>query len=345
MGELNETRTKFLALYDRLKDELLHDPAVEFTEEMRQNLEEMLDYNVPRGKLNRGLAVIETCKALNGGELSDEQFFLSCVLGWGIEWLQACLLILDDIMDNSQTRRGRLCWYKQPKVGFGAINHGIILKTHTHRMVKRYFREKTYYLELMELCDEIGYQTSLGQMLDLIVTVHEEETNLSKFTMEVYRRIVIYKTSYYSFYLPIACALILSGEELEKFSGIKDILVEMGVYFQVQDDYLDCFGDPKVMGKIGTDIEDYKCSWLIVKALEKANEHQIKTLHENYGKSDAKCVAKVKKIYEDLDLPSAFLEYEESSCETLLSAIEAQPSSVIQEILKCLLEKIYRRKK
>lgn len=52
---------------------------------------------------------------------------------------------------------------------------------------------------------------------------------------------------------------------------------------QIQDDFLDAFGDPEVIGKIGTDIEDNKCSWLVVQALGKASEEQKKLLEVRAG--------------------------------------------------------------
>lgn len=61
----------------------------------------------------------------------------------------------------------------------------------------------------------------------------------------------------------------------------KTILLEMGHFFQVQDDYLDCYGDPETIGKIGTDIEAGKCSWLVVVALQRVTQQQRKILEVN----------------------------------------------------------------
>ncbi|XP_062169799.1 farnesyl pyrophosphate synthase [Alnus glutinosa] len=342
---MSELRSKFLEVYSVLKAELLHDPAFEFTDDSRQWVERMLDYNVPGGKLNRGLSVIDSYKLLKEGkELTNDEVFLASALGWCIEWLQAYFLVLDDIMDNSVTRRGQPCWFRQPKVGLIAVNDGILLRNHIPRILKKHFRQKPYYVDLLDLFNEVEFQTASGQMIDLITTL-EGEKDLSKYSLPLHRRIVQYKTAYYSFYLPVACALLMAGENLENHINVKDILIEMGIYFQVQDDFLDCFGAPEVIGKVGTDIEDFKCSWLVVKALERSTKEQKKLLHEVYGKADEACVAKVKELYKVLDLQGVFAEYESKSYEKLVKFIESHPSKAVQAVLKSFLAKIYKREK
>eukprot|EP00250_Pteridium_aquilinum_P014896 c22270_g1_i1 orf=476-1540(+) len=340
------SREEFLQVYEKLKSELLEDSeAFTYTEDSRRWVEKMLDHNVPGGKLNRGLSVVDSLKHLkNGEELTEEEKFLASVLGWCIEWLQAYFLVLDDIMDSSITRRGQPCWYRVPQVGLIAVNDGIILRNHIFKMLKSHFRSTPYYLELNDLFNEVEFQTCGGQMLDLITTP-AGEVDLSKYVISTYIKIVQYKTAYYSFYLPVACALLMRGKNLEDFKSTKDILVLMGTYFQVQDDYLDCYGDPHFIGKIGTDIEDSKCSWLIVQALKKANENQKQCLLDNYGKKDPACVARVKSVYNELALETVFLEYEAEVYEKLVAQIESEESQALQVVLKAFLKKIYKRQK
>lgn len=89
--------------------------------------------------------------------------------------------------------------------------------------------------------------------------------DLDRFTPERYRQIVKHKTAFYSFYMPVVAGLVLVGRASEAAKAqAADILLEMGEYFQIQDDVLDCFAPPDVLGKVGTDIEDNKCSWLVV---------------------------------------------------------------------------------
>ena len=119
----------------------------------------------------------------------------------------------------------------------------------------------------------------------------------------------------------------------------------LGEYFQIQDDVLDAFAPPEVLGKIGTDIEDAKCSWLVCKALEVVNDDQKKLLEEYYGKHDAAGVQKVKDLYKELQLEELYQKYEEEqkkNCDELIAKI--QPEN-FQDLFKFLLGKIYKRQK
>jgi len=101
--------------------------------------------------------------------------------------------------------------------------------------------------------------------------------------------------------------------------------LKIGHFFRVQDDFLDCFGDPKVTGKAGTDIARGKISWLLVVALQRANREQKEVLQSHYGRDEADSVQRVKDVYQQLKLPKVFRAYEEQSYADIVNAITQIP--------------------
>ena len=138
-------------------------------------------------------------QAIRGDALTEAEARKAAVLGWCIEWLQAFFLVADDVMDGSITRRGQPCWYKIPKVGMTAVNDGFLLQSHLLKLLKRYFGESPSYLPLLELFNEVTWQTELGQLLDLTSQPPPGvgPIDLDRFTLERYKAIVKYKTAYY----------------------------------------------------------------------------------------------------------------------------------------------------
>lgn len=279
--------------------------------------------------------------------LSDKEFKDLSTLGWLIELLQAFFLVSDDIMDSSVTRRGQPCWYRQPKVGMIAINDAFMLESAIYLILKKHFRDHPAYIDFVELFHETSWKTELGQECDLI-TAPEDDVNLNNFDMNKYSFIVIYKTAYYSFYLPVALALTYMQLATSKnLKQSEDILVPMGEYFQIQDDYLDAYGDPAHIGKIGTDIKDNKCGWLINQALLIVNPEQRQLLDECYGQKDDAKEAKVKQLYKELQLESRYQSYEDKRVGELreLIANVDESEGLRKEVFESFLSKIYKRSK
>ncbi|EKG13554.1 Polyprenyl synthetase [Macrophomina phaseolina MS6] len=284
------------------------------------------------------MSVVDTCSILLGVEkLSDEQYFEASALGWMIELLQAYFLVVDDIMDGSQTRRGQPCWYKQ--VGLSAANDGCLLSSCIYILLRKYFRKHKNYMRMVELFHEVSFQTEIGQACDLSIT-----GTVSDSWKDKYGFIAIFKTSYYSFYLPVALALLLCDLASEQnLQTAKDILLPMGEYFQIQDDYLDNFADASVLGKVGTDIQENKCSWLVIQALRLSTAEQRKVLEENYGQPGRE--REVKRLYDELELQDAYQGFEERRVRELQEMIAKidESGGLKREAFTVFLKKIYKR--
>ena len=341
-----------MSYFSKLSQHLAKDPDTpDLHIFLSEHFSSLANYTIPGGKMNRGLSVPQTYQLLvHQPDPADME--LANVLGWSVEILQAFYLVADDIMDGSITRRGKPCWHRQSGIGLSAFNDSIILESLVYSIVKKYFRSKPYYLNLLENLLEVSKFTSYGQSLDTLSAqnfslVRGRDDSLENFDMARYTAIVKYKTSYYSFYLPVTLAMTMAGfTDPLLYDKAKNILLEIGHYFQATDDFLDCFGDPEIIGKIGTDIQDGKCSWLIVKALEEASAEEKKELACHYGSQDELDVEIVKNIYRKLGLSEIFREYESNFYNEILEKIDraCNENQVPKEVFYSFLAKVYGRK-
>ncbi|KAK0496536.1 farnesyl-diphosphate synthase [Armillaria luteobubalina] len=347
-------RSKFEAAWCAIKQELLdHFNGEGMPKDAAEWYERSLDYNVLGGKLNRGMSVVDTVKILKGRVLTSDEYMQAAVLGWSIEMLRAFFLVADDIMDSSVTRRGQPCWYRVPLVEHIAINDSFMLEGAIYYLLKKYFRAESYCVGLLELFHETTYQTEIGQLIDQL-TALEDKVDLTTFSSNRHSLIVIYKTAYYSFYLPVALSMhmcrvpvtyAIDSAKVQPYESAKSILIPLGEYFQIQDDFLDFSGTPEQIGKVGTDISDNKCSWCINTALELASPEQRTVLDENYGRKDTTAEGRVKAVFEEVGLRQRYRVYEE-----LVRMIEAIPEtqqegSLKREVFQSFLKKVYKREK
>lgn len=275
-----------------------------------------LEYNTQGGKMNRGLITVKAGVQImkyQGRTPTNSDLCRFAVLGWAVEFLQACMLMADDMMDGSLTRRGNPCWYKLPDVGLLNTNDFLMVEMFVYKVLKRHFGQDECYPWLLELFLETTFQTEVGQLLDSICA----NCTLEELTTERWTLIVKYKTAFYSFYLPVALAMMTAGvRERKAYDTAKEVLLMMGVYFQAQDDYLDAFANPEQLGKVGTDIADKKCSWLFAHAYHEHGTDEARALLDtSYGKCEVGTPEEesIKELYRKLELPELFQKYEDET--------------------------------
>ncbi|XP_023945259.2 uncharacterized protein LOC112051030 [Bicyclus anynana] len=286
-------------------------------------LAKLLQYTVPNGKKNRGLATVLAYKMLEKQDnLTPENIHLANIMGWCTEMFHTHQMLAIDMMEGAEMRRGVPCWHRQPNVGLGGINDLALVNAAMCSTLKRYFSNKPYYKNVLEMFNEMLVKCSIGHYLELQMK-KTDKPDLSLFTMDKYEAITKYKTSYYTFQMPVGLALLMAGvDDPETHRQAKTILLEMGEFFQIQDDFLDCFGDPAVTGKTGTDIQDGKCTWLAVVALQRATFAQRQLMEEHYASTKPEDVQKIKDLYEELQLPHTYSVYEEATYDLLRTQIQ-----------------------
>uniref|UniRef100_A0A8R1HL75 Farnesyl pyrophosphate synthase n=1 Tax=Caenorhabditis japonica TaxID=281687 RepID=A0A8R1HL75_CAEJA len=304
----------------------------------------LFDNTVIGGKYSRASLCVDATRALQP-HLRDETQELKavCEAAATLEIIQSFYLIADDIMDASETRRGKPCWYRREGVGMSAINDAFIMDSFVEDILRLSLPGHVNLDRLCEAYRRSKQKTLIGQVLDTS-SVHQT----SSFTWDRYELMVENKTSHYTVYHPLQMALLMS-DVLAYHGAVKKVAYQIGFLFQSQDDFLDVYGDPIVTGKIGTDIQDGKCTWLAVRALQKMQNTQSPALYEEFksvfGSTEPEKVDRVKEIYEQLELSHEFRRFEQHFSEEIKKSVSEIPDVIapLRTVLDGFVTKLVKR--
>lgn len=236
------------------------------------------------GKRLRGILVYYSY-LMHGGKNFDEIFKVAAI----VEIYHAYILVMDDIQDKADTRRGveTVSKHYKDKSGsehFGnsiAINAGITLSHLATRNVAKLNFDDDLKLKFLESMSQVIMEVANGQTLDIFGET-EVEHSKEESVMEVYRL----KTATYTFEGPMIAGAIFAGKG-DNYSQIRDFAFPAGINYQIIDDILGVFGDEESTGKsVKSDIIEGKNTILVSKALENANQEERELLLSCLGNDD-----------------------------------------------------------
>lgn len=108
--------------------------------------------------------------------------------------------------------------------------------------------------------------------------------------------------------------------------------------FRLQKDFMNVFGTPELVGKVGSDIEEGRCSWLAVVALQRMNSSQRKIMEKYYGKPGEESIKAIKDLYIQLGLPATYSAYEEESHKIINTHIQQISKGLPHQLFLTILD-------
>ena len=237
------------------------------------------------GKRLRPVLTLMTCDFFN----KDFKEALPAALA--LELFHNFSLIHDDIMDEAPLRRGKETVHHKWDLNTGILS-GDALLILAYQLFENYEPQK--FSELAKLFSTTALQVCEGQQYDVDFETRNNVTILE------YLKMIEYKTAVLLGAAMKMGAIVAETSEVCKINTY-EFGRNLGIAFQLQDDYLDCFGNPDTFGKkVGGDIIINKKTFLYLKTLEKSNESDteiLKQLFSSFPKDPTKKIEQVKELY------------------------------------------------
>ncbi|MGA1820784.1 MAG: polyprenyl synthetase family protein [Thermoplasmatota archaeon] len=268
-----------------------------FQHEMSDSLDDPLvrdivgsirEFTMRDAKRVRSILAVMGYRAVGGKELEKAR-----KAAIALELIQSMLLVHDDIIDRSHTRRGkpslhvhysglhRSMGYRGDPDSFGtnmAIIAGDLAESFGEKALLDPGFPADRSLEALRCQTDMIRDTGYGQVFDLF------SVELPEWSEGMVEKVHIYKTARYTFDGPLRIGASLHGASKEQLEALSGYAIPVGAAFQIIDDILGFFGDPKRGGPNDlSDIKEGKRTLLIIKALERGSDEQREKLLSYLG--------------------------------------------------------------
>ncbi len=276
------------------------------TPELGPMQEAIADFLLDGGKRLRPAFCFWGWRGAGGADLEGIVTAAAC-----LELLHACALVHDDVMDGSDTRRGRPAmhrrfaslhrgngWQGDPEV-FGtsaAILIGDLCLIWADQLLNGCGLPADALRRAQPVYDEMRVELMAGQYLDLL------EQAVGGGSIERALRVARYKSAKYTIERPLHLGAALAGAGPDVLAAYTAYGLPLGEAFQLRDDVLGVFGDPVETGKpAGDDLREGKRTALVAAALTSASRAQAAVIRRHLGDPhlDARGVAALRGVIED----------------------------------------------
>lgn len=314
-------------------------------------LERLREYSLRPGKRIRGSLGAAAYDEAKGTRLDENGIQLGVVL----ELMQNYLLIVDDVMDKSATRRGlptvHELYSADPESSdlheaqMMAVNVGEVAQHMANLVLADIAAPAELIQKTLHTLHTNILVTGFGQIDDLYQQLGREVSEAD--IMTKYRS----KSSYYTFINPLQCGFTLAGKGGKAtLDACVSFGLPAGVAFQLHDDELGLFGDTKTLGKPNLDdIREGKYTLLVQYALEHASAETTMELRAILGKADAAetDLRTVRRIMTDCGARRYVGEAAERQADAALAVLSSDTpwSPSFSELLKGLVEFSIKRDK
>ena len=200
-------------------------------------------------------------------------------------------LVHDDIMDAAPLGRGEKTVHKKWDVNTGILS-GDVMLINSYQYFESYPAD--LFKSLIKVFSKTAIEVCEGQQYDMDFEISDDVTVPDYLKMITYKTAVLVAAA-----MKMGAIIAKSSEKLQ--NAIYDYGINLGIAFQLQDDYLDAFGDPENFGKqVGGDIIENKKTFLYIRALELANEEdksELKNLFSIKPQDPHEKIETVKQIF------------------------------------------------